>query len=165
MLFLGGISKLVKDDTQALIPKTLTETKIWKDLAKAQLNDEFVPYEINSPLWSDGAAKKRFISVPRGKKVDLDANGKLVFPVGTRFVKMFDLPDGSRRLEARVLVVGERRRTASRTSGPPTRPTAISSPSRPTSRSARETGTFPNSASAGRVIARTIACSASARDS
>lgn len=108
MAFLGGISKLVRDDTKALIPKTLTETKIWKDLKTATLTDEFIPYEINSPLWSDGAAKKRFISVPPGKQVTTDTDGKLVFPVGTRFVKLFDMPDGSRRLEVRVLVVGEK---------------------------------------------------------
>jgi glucose/arabinose dehydrogenase len=108
MAFLGGISKLVRDTTKELIPKTLTETKIWKDLASATLNDEFVPYEINSTLWSDGLAKKRFISVPAGKQVTFDADGKAVFPVGTRFVKMFDLPDGTRRIEVRILVVGDK---------------------------------------------------------
>lgn len=113
-LVLGGYSKLVRDPTKDLIPKTLTETKIWKDLASATLNDEFVPYEINSPLWSDAAAKKRFISVPPGKQVTSDTDGKLVFPVGTRFVKMFDLPanvkpkNRNQRLEVRVLVVGEK---------------------------------------------------------
>lgn len=108
MAFLGGISKLVRDTTKDLIPKTLTETKIWKDLKTATLNDDFVPYEINSPLWSDAAAKKRFISVPAGKRVEQGPEGRLVFPVGTRFVKMFDQPNGGRRLEVRVLVVGEK---------------------------------------------------------
>jgi glucose/arabinose dehydrogenase len=108
MAQIGGIAKLVRDDTQALIPKTLTETKIWKDLAQNTLNDEFVPYEINSPLWSDGAKKKRFISVPAGKQVSLGDDGKLVFPTGTRFVKMFDTPDGAKHIETRVIVVGEK---------------------------------------------------------
>lgn len=108
MAFLGGISKLVRDNTKDLLPKTLSETKIWKDLPAGILEDEFVPYEINSPLWSDAAKKKRFIAVPAGKRVEVGSDGNLVFPVGTRFVKTFDSPDGSRRLEVRILVVGEK---------------------------------------------------------
>jgi uncharacterized repeat protein (TIGR03806 family) len=113
-LFIGGITKLTRDTTKDLIPKTLSETKIWKDLAAGVLTDEFVPYGINSPLWSDAAEKKRFISVPPGKQITVDAQGAFVFPVGTRLVKTFELgadvnpKNRSRRLEVRVLVVGEK---------------------------------------------------------
>ena len=107
VLFIGGVGKLTRDDTKALVPQTLTETKIWKDLRSATLTDDFVPYDIASPLWSDGAAKKRFISVPPGKRVTIGEDGRVVLPVGTRLVKQFDLPNSTRRLETRVLVVGE----------------------------------------------------------
>ncbi|MDB4937616.1 MAG: hypothetical protein JWP87_4588 [Labilithrix sp.] len=111
VLELGGMTKLARDTSKDLIPKTLSETKLYKDLAAHTLAADFVPYELNSPLWSDAAAKKRFISVPAGKQVALGDDGNLVFPVGTRFVKEFDLPaavnpkNRTRNLETRVLVV------------------------------------------------------------
>ena len=113
ILEVGGVVKLAPDTTKDLIPKTISETKIYKSIAAQTLADGFVPYEINSPLWSDGAAKKRFISVPATKQVTMDVDGNLVFPVGTRFVKEFDLPasvnpkNQTRHLETRVLVVGD----------------------------------------------------------
>jgi len=109
---LGGIWKLERDTTIDLVPKTITETKVYKDIASETLADGFVPYEINSPLWSDGAVKRRFVRVPAGQKATVDADGNFVFPVGTLFVKEFDVPanvtvqNRSRHLETRVLVVG-----------------------------------------------------------
>jgi uncharacterized repeat protein (TIGR03806 family) len=113
VLEVGGVAKLAIDTTKDLVPKTISETKIYKSIAMQTIADGFVPYTINSPLWSDGAAKKRFISVPPGKQVTTDVDGNLVFPVGTRFVKEFDLPasvnpkNRTRHLETRVLVVGD----------------------------------------------------------
>lgn len=112
VLEVGGVAKLTRDMTKDLVPKTISETKIYKDIAGRVLAAGFVPYDLNSPLWSDAAAKKRFISVPPGKKVTMDGTGSFVFPVGTRFVKEFDLPasvnpkNRTRHLETRVLVVG-----------------------------------------------------------
>jgi uncharacterized repeat protein (TIGR03806 family) len=112
LLELGGVTKLARDATKDLVPRTISETKIYKDRASRALADDFVAYEINSPLWSDAAAKRRFVSVPAGKLVTMGADGNLVFPVGTRFVKEFDLPasvspkNRTRSLETRVLVVG-----------------------------------------------------------
>jgi uncharacterized repeat protein (TIGR03806 family) len=62
-----------------------------------------VPYEVNSPLWSDGANKSRAFVLPAGGKIhvkDCKANasecpqgasddGKWVFPVGTVMIKNF----------------------------------------------------------------------------
>lgn len=48
-----------------------------------------VPYDINVPFWSDGMAKERFLSVPNGTTIDLDASGRLVFPNGAVLVKFF----------------------------------------------------------------------------
>jgi uncharacterized repeat protein (TIGR03806 family) len=61
-----------------------------------------VPYELNSPLWSDGAVKTRGMVVPAGKKIHVKNcatepaactgpadDGKWVFPVGTVMVKNF----------------------------------------------------------------------------
>jgi hypothetical protein len=79
-----------------------------------------VPYEVNSPLWSDGALKSRGMRLPAGGKIhvkDCTKNptecgvldpatfqcclppaddGKWVFPAGTVLVKNFFFPDASR---------------------------------------------------------------------
>jgi uncharacterized repeat protein (TIGR03806 family) len=71
--------------------------------------DGLIPYDIIVPLWSDGAVKSRWISVPRGK-IAFAPTGEWVFPKGTVFVKTFELatnetlPDARRRLETRLLV-------------------------------------------------------------
>jgi uncharacterized repeat protein (TIGR03806 family) len=114
LLHMTGVAKIVKDAAPLDVPKRLLETKIFKDLATMTIEDGFVPYSINSPLWSDGAAKQRWISVPAGQKVTVDDKGNFIYPVGTRFVKQFDLPDTvkprgrSKHLETRVLVVGNK---------------------------------------------------------
>jgi hypothetical protein len=93
-----------------------------------------VPYEVNSPLWSDGALKTRGMRLPAGGKIhvkdcaknpmeccvpDMSGvgtgclppadDGKWVFPVGTVLVKNFFFPDASRPsgyklVETRLLV-------------------------------------------------------------
>ncbi|HVZ74902.1 MAG TPA: hypothetical protein VHJ20_21115 [Polyangia bacterium] len=92
-----------------------------------------IPYEVNSPLWSDGAYKTRGMRLPTGGKIHvkdcaknpdeckvLDPNtfkccaptaddGKWVFPVGTVMVKNFAFPDSTRPsgykvVETRLLV-------------------------------------------------------------
>ena len=53
----------IPDDTSALLRshKTPTATGCYSDVAKDIVNVGAIPYEINSPLWSDGATKRRFI--------------------------------------------------------------------------------------------------------
>jgi hypothetical protein len=68
-----------------------------------------VPYEVNSPLWSDGALKTRGMRLPTGGKIHVKDcaktpaecvppadDGKWVFPAGTVMVKNFMFPDVSR---------------------------------------------------------------------
>src|SRR6185503_7435113 len=77
-----------------------------------------IPYEVNSPLWSDGADKARGLALPDGGKIhvknctanpaecpgsrDRADDGKWVLPVGTVMVKSF-LFD-SKLLETRLLM-------------------------------------------------------------
>lgn len=75
-------------------------------------NESLVPYGVQSPLWSDGAEKQRWVSLPEGETAEFAEHGSWSFPVGTVFVKHFDLaldetrPDELRRLETRLLVHG-----------------------------------------------------------
>jgi uncharacterized repeat protein (TIGR03806 family) len=102
----GHVKKLVRDATADAVPKRLVETTLFDDVRSLSPAADLVPYEVSSPLWSDGAAKKRWIRVPKGERVTRLEDGSFRFPIGTVFVKQFDLAGSNRRLETRVMVVG-----------------------------------------------------------
>ena len=92
------------------LPKLLSQTGAFTDLKKLAPADALIPYTVNSPLWSDGAVKSRWIVVPTNTVIGFAANGEWTFPAGTVFVKHFDLPVDEtspnilHRLETRLLV-------------------------------------------------------------
>ena len=61
------------------------------------------PYRLQTPLWSDGAEKLRFIYLPAGATAKAQGDGLLDLPVGAALIKTFKL-DG-RLIETRVNVV------------------------------------------------------------
>jgi uncharacterized repeat protein (TIGR03806 family) len=93
-------------------PTTISEWGLFADPAMQIPAEGVVPYEINAPLFSDYAAKHRFIRLPEGTTIALDADGRMLFPDGTVLVKTFgflrDLRDpslGERIVETRLLVL------------------------------------------------------------
>ena len=50
-----------------------------------------VPYDINAPFWSDGADKDRYIGIPNGTAISINAEDDWDFPPGTVLVKNFRL--------------------------------------------------------------------------
>jgi hypothetical protein len=92
------------------LPPLLSQTGAFADLASLTPTNGLLPYTVNSPLWSDGAVKRRWIATPTNLFVHFAATGEWTFPNGSVFVKHFDLPvDDSnpnilRRLETRLLV-------------------------------------------------------------
>lgn len=70
-----------------------------------------IPYELNSPLFTDYAYKARFVKLPDGATVPYNAEEVLDFPVGTTIIKTFFFPNdatkpekGRRLLETRLLI-------------------------------------------------------------
>jgi uncharacterized repeat protein (TIGR03806 family) len=61
-----------------------------------------IPYRVNTPLWSDGAGKERYMAVPDGAKIHVNDDGDFDLPVGSVLVKTFSL--GGRKVETRLLV-------------------------------------------------------------
>jgi uncharacterized repeat protein (TIGR03806 family) len=63
-------------------------------------------YALNTPLWSDGADKLRFVYVPEGTQLAADREGLLKFPVGAAIIKTFAFGEGADRrlIETRVLL-------------------------------------------------------------
>ena len=98
---------------EGTLPQRLSQTGAFSDLASLTPSPGLVPYDLIVPFWSDGATKQRFMAVPKGGKIRFSATGDWEFPPGTVFVKTFELatdadhPQSKRRLETRLLVVGQ----------------------------------------------------------
>jgi uncharacterized repeat protein (TIGR03806 family) len=90
------------------LPPLLSQTGVFRSLMDLTPNPGVVPYNVNSPLWSDGAAKRRWIALPGDARIEFAPTGEWRFPPGTVFVKHFEMPTAGtpRRLETRLLVVG-----------------------------------------------------------
>ena len=97
-------------------PALLSQTGAFADLATLTPASGFIPYGMNSPLWSDAATKRRWMGIPNDglpnseqEKIAASPDGDWAFPAGTVFIKHFELPlsnGGLRRLETRFLVHG-----------------------------------------------------------
>ncbi len=66
------------------------------NLADLQPAANVVPYELNTPLFSDYAYKKRFIYFPEGASARYQEKEALDFPVGTVLIKNFYYPNDFR---------------------------------------------------------------------
>ncbi|MBI2423140.1 MAG: hypothetical protein HYV27_09950 [Candidatus Hydrogenedentes bacterium] len=98
-------------DPTAPPARAISEYHLFKDAARQIPNDGVVPYELNTPLFSDYAEKHRFIWMPEGASATYTPEGPFDFPVGTAIVKTFgflhDLRDpakGERIVETRLLI-------------------------------------------------------------
>lgn len=93
-------------------PDLLSETLLFSNLATLQPVAGLLPYELNSPLWSDDAEKRRWMGIPGQSEIVFRPTQPWTFPRGTVFVKHFEIEttpgDSSslRRLETRVLLHG-----------------------------------------------------------
>jgi hypothetical protein len=122
----GGVGGLVMRPPQTCLPPAdrmqpaakLSQTGCVTAGDPKKLAASVIPYEVNTPLWSDGASKQRGMALPDGGKIhvkncaanpaecpaprDRTDDGKWVMPAGTVMVKSF-LFDG-KLLETRLLV-------------------------------------------------------------
>lgn len=87
-------------------PIRLSETGLFTSTEALTPGPGLIPYSVNVPLWSDGARKERYLALPAAGKVRFKANGAWEFPVGSVFVKTFQM--ARRRLETRLLVRSQR---------------------------------------------------------
>lgn len=70
-----------------------------------------IPYDLNSPLFTDYTSKYRFVKMPPGTSAKYSENDAFEFPVGTVIAKTFAYPKdarhpelGERLLETRILL-------------------------------------------------------------
>lgn len=110
---LGTISRFgpgVKVTEENPFPTKLSATRLFTDLATLTPARGVIPFEINAPLWSDGAVKRRWIAPSTTRGITFHPTDGWTFPDGTVTVKHFEIettrgdPQSLRRLETRVMV-------------------------------------------------------------
>jgi parallel beta-helix repeat protein len=69
-----------------------------------------IPYDLNTPLFSDYTSKHRFVRIPHGTTIAYREDDAFDFPVGSQIVKTFAMPHdmtdaskGERLLETRII--------------------------------------------------------------
>ena len=87
-------------------PRTLSEFGFFSNLRAHHVAPGVYKYELNTPLYSDGAEKLRFIYTPFGTRPVAEGEGLLDFPVGSALIKTFAFGEGDERrlIETRVLL-------------------------------------------------------------
>lgn len=116
----GTIMRLRTQGVSTEPPQLLSELGVFNDLETLEPAPGVIPYEVANPLWSDDAAKRRWVILPNdgsfdtaGERIDFDATGNWEFPPGTVFVKHFEIaddaldPDSVKRLETRFIICTE----------------------------------------------------------
>ncbi|MCB0846668.1 MAG: hypothetical protein KDE26_25640 [Bacteroidetes bacterium] len=92
----------------------LSEYHFFKgDIANLSPEEGVLPYDLNSPLFTDYAEKARFVWMPKGKSAQYTKDGILNFPEGTALIKNFyyhadqgDMNSPKRIVETRLLIKG-----------------------------------------------------------
>jgi mono/diheme cytochrome c family protein len=86
----------------AALPALLSETGLFAAGSLDALGSGVRAYAPGFELWSDGATKRRWVSLPAGGRIDSADMDDWSFPVGTRFYKEFSV--AGRRIETRLLI-------------------------------------------------------------
>jgi len=109
----GLVKRLIYDTnsvTGTPLPATLADTGAFSNLATLTPHGGIVPYEVNVPLWSDGAIKSHWFSLPNTNLAfTFNRTNNWSFPTGAVWVEHFELVTNHltqqrTRLETRLLV-------------------------------------------------------------
>ncbi|MDB5104908.1 MAG: hypothetical protein JWP91_2597 [Fibrobacteres bacterium] len=74
------------------IPKLISGTGMYKNMATKELTPDIVAFDVNAPLWTDGAVKQRYIAVPPGTSVIYSDTADLYkYPEGAVVIKNFSV--------------------------------------------------------------------------
>jgi len=100
-LIVLAVSKAVPQAATSGAPETLQDTGLYSDFAALQVDETHLAFSPQYPLWTDGAAKRRWISLPPGTAIDTSDPDAWSFPVGTRLWKEFSF--AGQRVETRFM--------------------------------------------------------------
>lgn len=82
-------------------PLRLSQTGLYEDGRVGIIASSNVPFSPQYPLWTDGAAKSRWVFIPSGAVIDASDPAQWNLPVGTRLWKQFSF--SGRRVETRMI--------------------------------------------------------------
>jgi len=84
------------------IPGALSQTGCFVASNPTLAAAALVPYDVNSPLWSDAADKARWMAIPAGRKIEVQPDGDWVLPIGSVLAKTFSI--AGTRIETRLFL-------------------------------------------------------------
>ena len=108
--FTGRIYRLVRNGSSGsgpAFPNLLSATGFFSNVATLTPATGMIEYDVTAPLWSDKAVKRRWMALPGEGRIFFHARDAWEFPIGTVFVKHFELPrpaGGTRRIETRAFL-------------------------------------------------------------
>jgi uncharacterized repeat protein (TIGR03806 family) len=91
-------------------PTQLSQTGLFTNTAQHQPHPALIPYDVNSPLWSDHAQKTRYLALPGTETISYTPTRGWNFPDYAVTVKTFSInldesdPASQRRLETRIMI-------------------------------------------------------------
>ena len=85
----------------SIVPHTLSESGLYADADTLTVDAAHLAFAPQYPLWTDGAAKRRWLSLPPGSAIDASDPDAWVFPAGTRLWKEFAF--AGQRVETRMM--------------------------------------------------------------
>lgn len=97
-------------DKHRQFPAKLSETGLFASTKDMTPAPGVIPYSVNVPLWSDNAAKQRYLALPAAGQVEFSDTSHWTLPQGTVVMKSFfvDLTEGDPKsrvpLETRILI-------------------------------------------------------------
>ena len=106
----GDIYRLARNGssgTGSSFPSLLSTTGLFSNVAALTPATGMIEYDVTTPLWSDKATKRRWMALPVEGRILFNARDEWEYPLGTVFVKHFELArpaGGTRRVETRVFI-------------------------------------------------------------
>jgi len=99
----GTLHKLVQaTGSGRTVPTQLSATGCVSASSPAEPAGGLIPYAPTAPFWSDGAVKTRWLALPDGQRITVNAGNDFDFPNGSVLVKNFRL--GSQLVETRLFM-------------------------------------------------------------
>lgn len=89
------------DAPSLVAPPSLADTGLYRDSVVGVIDARNRPFSPQYPLWTDGAAKRRWIQLPAGATIDASDVHEWRFPTGTKVWKEFSF--AGRPVETRFL--------------------------------------------------------------
>jgi uncharacterized repeat protein (TIGR03806 family) len=86
----------------ATAPDKLSNTGCVLAAAPSSPAAGLIPYDVNAPLWSDGASKRRWLALPDDADIHIEADGHFSLPKGAVLVKEFSI--AGKRVETRLFM-------------------------------------------------------------